>query len=280
MGRSSLDRLAIAAVYMSGIVEAEQAAMSKAPDVARVYPVLNLTGIWYFVPLAFISLATLLWLAERGVMLVRRVRRRRTLEQSAPNSLPALVPTIRVPDGATTGHHVRINWKRLWVWARGILLLAAVGFLVAWVISIISANIRAAHVAIEASSRMKEPPVVRGAVTFAFIKQTLTQDPVSAEATLSKFLGTTMRVSGVIHEISTQRGFQTYIFNLVGKNMGTPVYVIFNSDTSGLSAYNEGDHIAAACKIERLDATGIGLDGCTVIPDEAWTSPVAPPPPP
>lgn len=276
MARSALDRFAIVAVVIAGVVEAEQAALSKAPNVALAYPVLNLSGVWNFVPLAFIGIAGTLWLAERVIALRNRLQRKGFPQYEPPGSQSALVPVSQPTDRVVEPKRIQIDWPAVWSWVWGAFLLVFVGLLGSWIVSSIAATRHAQQVAIEASPMMKEPPVIRGAFTMAFVKQTIqTQDPVSAESILSKYLGTTMRVSGIVHESTGQRGYQIYIFTLTGKNTVPQVYMIIDHADLGMSEYQEGDHIAAECKVERLDATGLGLDGCVPIRGEAWTSTVA-----
>lgn len=121
--------------------------------------------------------------------------------------------------------------------------------------------------------RLVPPPVLKGSVTLAWVGQVLkTQSAPQAEATLSKYLGTPMRVSGEIMSTDTQRGGEIHVVQMTSAKYRPQISLFFDT-AGGVSNYSAGDHLVAECRIERLDVTGMGLDGCRVIDGEAWTTP-------
>jgi hypothetical protein len=53
------------------------------------------------------------------------------------------------------------------------------------------------------------------------------------------------------------------------------VYIVFASGAAqqgSIDRLGPGDHVAADCKVERLDAAALGLDGCHVVSEDAWTA--------
>lgn len=109
------------------------------------------------------------------------------------------------------------------------------------------------------------PPVLQGSVTSAFLAQTLNiKDAVAAETLLNRYLGAHMRATGRIYSIRGERGFRLYVVGLTDPAQKPQVYLKFEGQR-GLSNYDKQDHIAANCKIERLDDTGIGLNECVLI---------------
>jgi hypothetical protein len=261
-GRSALDRLAIAGVVIAGIVEAAQAALASAPAVRKAYPVLNLTGTWNYVPLIFICGATLLWVLDQALRIFRPSYARARAALSANDEVREPdTPRRPIPWGPIFGAGATIA-------CAGLVVAAIMGM------SRCSAdNTRRNEAALAAAPQMKFPPVLRGSVTQAFVKQTLqTQDAVTAEKSLSTYLGTEMRASGTVH--SNETGAQnSHLIYLTEPTAKPQVYLLFSEgqSQSGAQYYQPGQHIAASCKIERLDSSGIGLDGCALISDEAWT---------
>lgn len=109
------------------------------------------------------------------------------------------------------------------------------------------------------------PPVIQGPVTPSFVTETVKRKTaVEAEAILNRFLGMPMRATGRIYSKRGERGYRLYVIGLTDPSQVPQVYMKFEGQ-SGLSSYQRQDHIAANCKIERLDATGIGLAGCILI---------------
>lgn len=109
------------------------------------------------------------------------------------------------------------------------------------------------------------PPVLQGPVTASFVAETVkTKTAVEAETSLNRFLGMPMRATGRVYSKRGERGYRLYVIGLTDPSQSPQVYMKFEGQ-SGLSSYQRQDHIAANCKIERLDATGIGLAGCVLI---------------
>ena len=109
------------------------------------------------------------------------------------------------------------------------------------------------------------PPVLQGPVTASFVAETVkTKTAVEAETSLNRFLGMPMRATGRVYSKRGERGYRLYVIGLTDPSQVPQVYMKFEGQ-SGLSSYHRQDHIAANCKIERLDATGIGLAGCILI---------------
>lgn len=259
--RSALDRLAIAGVFMAGIAEAAQAALANAPAVTKAYPVLKLEGIWNYVPLFFICAATLLWFTDQALRLFR---------SSYAQARSARVPGQVEP--STPQRRFVIPWSIIGTVVVGAGAIALI-IMTIFGISRCSDDLsRQAKVALASRPEMKLAPVLRGAVTLAFVRETLqSQNPVTAEKTLSPFLGTSMRISGIIHHVENGAAY-SHLIRMTDEKATPQVYLLFaGSQSSAIQPYSEGEHIAAECKVERLDAAGIGLDGCVAIPDEAWT---------
>jgi hypothetical protein len=121
--------------------------------------------------------------------------------------------------------------------------------------------------------RLVPPPVLKGSVTLAWVRQVLeSQSPANAEITLGRYLGTPMRVSGEVLDIEQQRGGNMHLVSMTSGKYRPRISLLFDSD-GGIGYYSKGDHLVAECRIERLDVTGMGLDGCRAIDGEAWTTP-------
>jgi hypothetical protein len=121
--------------------------------------------------------------------------------------------------------------------------------------------------------RLVPPPVLKGSVTLAWVRQVLeTQSPPNAEITLGRYLGTPMRVSGEVLGIDTQRNGAMHLVSMTSGKYRPRISLSFDVN-GGVGGYSQGDHLVAECRIERLDVTGMGLDGCRVIDGEAWTTP-------
>ena len=261
MGRSLLDHLAIAGVYIAGVVEAEQAALSSAPKVAKAYPVLKLEGVWNFVPLAFIALATMLWAID---ILLRMTRPSYARARTTSPDAGAISSPQRVK--------IKIPWRPIGGAIASLSIIGAAILGIAGMVRCTDANNVQQAKALADKPEMKFAPVLRGSVTLAFVRQTLTtQDAVTSEKTLSSFLGTPMRVSGIVHENEGGASYSRMV-RLTDAKATPKVYLLFGDDQNqSVIHYSPGEHIAAACTVERLDASGIGLDGCVIIPNEAWT---------
>lgn len=114
------------------------------------------------------------------------------------------------------------------------------------------------------------PPVLRGYVTQAFIRQTLAKDdPVAIEMILARFLHTPMQATGTVFSKRGQQGYRQYIVDLTPAGSRPRVYLVFDGQKNDLTGYRIDDHISAWCRIERLDKSGIGLTRCTLIEPES-----------
>jgi hypothetical protein len=85
-----------------------------------------------------------------------------------------------------------------------------------------------------------------------------------------------VRVSGFMFDSRSEGGGVTAVATvfLTEPNMKPRVYLRFDAPDVQVSELSKGDHVGAACKIERLDAGAVGLDDCVLLAGNVWTAPV------
>ncbi len=257
MPKTFWDLIAYSGIWLAAIFEGIWFYSEAVPNVSLHVDPLFTEPLWALLPLALLLLSA-------GITLYRVLTGHIPLQ-------------IEVPPAAERRPLPQIKWAGLIPTALVAAMLGGGATYLGTVVwaphkSLLPRQSRITAVA-PAIPRAAYAPVLRGAITLDYVEAVLrAYRQETAAAILAKYLGKPIIASGFIKMSESQEGNTIYIYYLTEKTTPPVIYMVFSSDkNTGLPYLNNGDFIQGVCHIERLDSTGIGLDGCVLMKDGAAT---------